>query len=32
MLPGRDTQLKAGDKVVVFTLPKTMAQVARLFD
>ena len=28
MLPSRDLQLKQGDKVVVFTLPKAMAAVA----
>jgi len=32
MLPSRDLQLMQGDKVVVFTLPKAMAAVARLFD
>lgn len=32
ILPSRDLQLKQGDKVVVFTLPKAMAEVARLFD
>ena len=31
-LPSRDLQLKQGDKVVVFTLPKAMTAVARLFD
>ncbi len=31
LLPSRDTQLAAGDRVVVFMLPKVMAQVARLF-
>lgn len=31
ILPTRDTQLKAKDRVVVFTLPKAMEQVARLF-
>lgn len=32
LLPNRELQLKQGDKVVVFTLPKAMATVARLFD
>ena len=32
MLPSRELQLKQGDRVVVFTLPKVMATVARLFD
>ena len=32
ILPSRDLQLKQGDKVVVFTLPKAMSAVARLFD
>ena len=32
ILPSRDLQLKQDDKVVVFTLPKAMAAVARLFD
>ena len=32
ILPSRDLQLKQGDKVVVFTLPKAMDAVARLFD
>ena len=32
ILPSRELQLKQGDKVVVFTLPKAMALVARLFD
>lgn len=32
MLPSRDLQLKQGDRVVVFTLPKAMAAIARLFD
>ena len=32
ILPSRDLQLKHGDKVVVFTLPKAMTAVARLFD
>ena len=32
ILPSRDLQLKQGDKVVVFTLPKAMTAVARLFD
>lgn len=31
MLPSRDLQLKAKDRVVVFALPKVMPQVARLF-
>lgn len=32
LLPNRELQLKQGDKVVVFTLPKAMAQMAKLFD
>ena len=32
MLPSRDLQLKQGDRVVVFTLPKALAAVAKLFD
>lgn len=32
ILPSRDLQLKQGDKVVVFTLPKAMAAMAKLFD
>ena len=32
IMPSRDLQLLQGDKVVVFTLPSTMAAVARLFD
>lgn len=32
ILPNRELQLKQGDKVVVFTLPKAMSAVARLFD
>ena len=32
LLPARDLQLKHGDKVVIFTLPKAMAQMTRLFD
>lgn len=32
MLPSRDLQLKQGDRVVVFTLPKAMTAIARLFD
>ena len=32
LLPSRDLQLQVGDKVVVFTLPKVMGRVARLFD
>ncbi len=32
MLPSRELQLKQGDRVVVFTMPKVMATVARLFD
>ena len=32
MLPSRELQLKPGDRVVVFTMPKVMATVARLFD
>ena len=31
ILPTHETQLLAGDKVVVFTLPQVMNQVARLF-
>lgn len=31
MLPSRELQLKQGDQVVVFTLPKAMAAMARLF-
>ena len=32
LLPGRELQLKQDDKVVIFTLPKAMAQMAKLFD
>ena len=32
ILPTRDTQIKAKDKVVVFALPIVMEQVARLFE
>lgn len=32
LLPNRELQLKQGDKVVLFTLPKAMAQMAKLFD
>ncbi len=32
ILPTRDTQIKAGDKVVVFTLPKVMYTMSKLFD
>jgi trk system potassium uptake protein TrkA len=32
ILPSRDLQLQQGDKVVVFTLPKAMAAMAKLFD
>ena len=32
ILPTRDTQIKAKDKVVVFALPKAMEQVAKLFE
>lgn len=32
ILPTRDTQLKAKDKVVIFTMPKLMNEVSRLFD
>ena len=32
ILPTRDTQIMAKDKVVVFALPKVMEQVAKLFD
>ena len=32
LLPNRELQLQEGDKVVVFTLPKAMAAMARLFD
>lgn len=31
ILPTRETQLQEGDKVVVFTMPQIMNQVARLF-
>lgn len=31
ILPTRETQLQEGDKVVVFTMPQMMNQVARLF-
>ena len=32
LLPNRELQLQQDDKVVVFTLPKAMAAMARLFD
>ena len=32
ILPNRELQLKQGDKVVVFSLPKVMSKMARLFD
>ena len=32
ILPNRELQLKQGDKVVLFTLPKAMAAMANLFD
>jgi trk system potassium uptake protein TrkA len=32
ILPSRDLKLQQGDKVVVFTLPKAMAAMAKLFD
>ena len=32
ILPSRELQLKQGDKVVLFTLPKAMAAMAKLFD
>ena len=32
MLPNRELQLAEGDKVVVFTLPKCMSAMAKLFD
>lgn len=32
ILPSRDLQLKQGDKVVLFALPKAMAPMAKLFD
>ena len=32
ILPNRELQLKQGDKVVLFTLPKAMAALANLFD
>ena len=32
ILPSRELQLKAGDRVVIFTLPKAMSAMARLFD
>lgn len=32
IIPNRDTQLKEGDKVVVFTLPQTMNKVSRFFN
>ena len=32
LLPSRELQLKQDDKVVVFSLPKAMAKMARLFD
>ena len=32
ILPTRETQIMAGDKVVVFTLPKVMYTITKLFD
>ena len=32
LLPNKEMQLKQGDKVVVFTLPKVMDRMTRLFD
>jgi trk system potassium uptake protein TrkA len=32
LLPYRELQLQQGDKVVVFALPKSMAEMAKLFD
>ena len=32
ILPTRDTQILAKDKVVVFALPSVMEEVAKLFD
>ncbi len=32
ILPTRETQIMAGDKVVVFTLPKVMYAISKLFD
>lgn len=32
LLPSREIQLEPGDKVVIFTLPRVMDRVARLFD
>ena len=32
MLPNRDMQLKAGDKVVLFSLPSAMGAMVKLFD
>ena len=32
MLPSREVQLKQGDQVVVFTLPKAMTDMVRLFN
>ena len=32
ILPSKELQLQQGDRVVVFTLPKAMSEVARLFD
>ena len=32
ILPTRETQIMAGDKVVVFTLPKLMYAISKLFD
>lgn len=32
MLPNRDMQLKAGDKVVLFSLPSAMTAMVKLFD
>lgn len=32
ILPTRDTQIKAKDRVIIFALPKVMEQVAKLFE
>ena len=32
LLPTRDMQIMAGDKVVVFTLPKVMYAISKLFE
>ena len=32
LLPSRDLQLAEGDKVVIFTLPKSMAEMVKLFE